>query len=150
MPWPIRQDAPIFTTAKGRRVNIDNWRKRTWNPALERAGLPHRPLYQMRHTYATLALAEGATLEWIAEQMGHTDTRTTKRHYARFVKRVDDRMLGFSTALDPVTMRSPQRSVSLRETPWNGESRLIERLSEVELGRFELTTSWVRSRRSPN
>jgi len=41
---------------------------------------------------ATLALAQGCTLEWIAEQMGHTDIRTTRKHYARFVKKVDDRM----------------------------------------------------------
>jgi integrase len=87
---PLR--GPIFTAPEGGYVHLTNFRRRVWNPALIAAGVHHRPLYQMRHTFATLALAQGCTLEWIAGQMGHTDIRTTVKYYARFVRQVDERM----------------------------------------------------------
>lgn len=73
-------------------LNPYHWNDRQFKPAVRLAGLEQRTCYEMRHTYATLALAAGATLEWIGAQMGHTNITTTRRHYARFVKRVDDRM----------------------------------------------------------
>ncbi len=105
LPRPLRNNQLIFPASGGgnRRkrghggyINLDNWRRRVWDPIfgdpeVVRAGLKRRPLYQMRHTYATLALAQGVTLEWISEQMGHEDLRITKKFYARFVKQVDDR-----------------------------------------------------------
>lgn len=39
----------------------------------------------MRHTFATLALADGASIEWIAKQMGHEDIATTLRHYHKWL-----------------------------------------------------------------
>jgi integrase len=98
----------IFKSVEGQRIHLDNWRQRVWVPAITAAakklGQDHeafyRPLYQMRHTYATLALAEGVTLEWVSEQMGHTDLRTTKKHYARFVKKTHDRMRALLDTLD--------------------------------------------------
>lgn len=91
---------PIFTSENGHRIHLSNWRKRVWKPAMETAAKKlgrdvdkfYRPLYEMRHTYATLALAQGCTLEWIGSQLGHTDIRTTRKHYARFVKKTHDRM----------------------------------------------------------
>ena len=67
----------------------------------------------MRHTYATLALGQGCTLEWISEQMGHTDIRTTKKHYARFIKKVDDRMRALLDQLE-MTPAEPQAEMSIQ------------------------------------
>jgi integrase len=47
----------------------------------------------MRHTFATLALAAGADLYWLSQQLGHESIRTTLKHYARFVAAVDERNL---------------------------------------------------------
>lgn len=99
LPRPLH-GGPIFTTQSGTRIHLSNWRKRVWKPAIETAAKKlrrdpatfYRPLYEMRHTYATLALAQGCTLEWIGSQLGHTDIRTTRKHYARFVKKTHDRM----------------------------------------------------------
>ena len=41
----------------------------------------------MRHTFATLPLADGASIEWIAKQMGHEDIATTLRHYQKWLPR---------------------------------------------------------------
>jgi hypothetical protein len=55
------------------------------------SGLEYRPLYQMRHTYATLALAASVDIYWVSKQLGHESIRTTLRHHARFVRAVDER-----------------------------------------------------------
>jgi integrase len=88
-----RLDTPlVFTTKKGKRIDTGAWGQTVWRDALAAAGLPHRPSYQMRHTYATLALAQGCTIEWVSKQLGHKEIGITLKYYARFVKRVDDRM----------------------------------------------------------
>jgi integrase len=40
----------------------------------------------MRHTAATLWLASGEAPEWIARQMGHTNTQLLFTTYSRYVK----------------------------------------------------------------
>jgi integrase len=47
----------------------------------------------MRDTFATLTLNDGAPLEWISEQMGHSEIDTTRKHYARWLPSADDRIL---------------------------------------------------------
>ena len=36
----------------------------------------------LRHTYASMLAMRGTTLQVIAKQLGHSDTRTCERHYA--------------------------------------------------------------------
>ena len=36
----------------------------------------------LRHTYASMAAMNGISIEIIAEQLGHSDTRITQKHYA--------------------------------------------------------------------
>lgn len=93
LPRPLDSSALVFPAPKGGHLNLDNWRRRVWKEALEKTGLPYRPLYQCRHTYATLALSAGADLYWISKQLGHRDIRTTLKHYARFQPVVDSRNL---------------------------------------------------------
>lgn len=88
-----RIDTPlVFTTPQGKRIRRENFRRYVWVPALQMAELEERPPYQMRHTFATLALAQGCTLEWVGKELGHADINITRKFYARFTKVVDDRM----------------------------------------------------------
>lgn len=91
LPTPLRRTALIFPARKGGYINLDNWRRRVWRPAIERSGVADRPLYQCRHTFASLALAAGADLYWVSRQLGHKDIRITVKHYARFERDVHDR-----------------------------------------------------------
>lgn len=98
LPRPLRSSQLVFPGTRGGHLNLGNFRRRVWYPALDAAELERRPLYQMRHTYATLALAAGARIEWVSRQMGHRDIRTTLRFYARFLPEVDERNLALLDA----------------------------------------------------
>jgi integrase len=93
LPQPLRPDQLVFPATEGGHISLSNWRRRVWYPALERAGVDRRPLYQMRHTFATLALAAGMPIDFVSRQMGHTDIRTTLRFYARYIPALEERHL---------------------------------------------------------
>ena len=73
----------IFTSKKGQPINqhLDV----LWSKALKRAGIRHRPCYQLRHTWASMALESGESPGWVAKMLGHSDLSTLFRHYARFI-----------------------------------------------------------------
>lgn len=93
LPQPLRSDQLVFSATEGRHISLSNWRRRVWYPAVERACLERRPLYQMRHTFATLALAAGMPIDFVSRQMRHTDIRTTLRFYARYIPALEERHL---------------------------------------------------------
>ncbi len=57
--------------------------------ALKRAKLPGFRLYDLRHTFASLLLAQNAPITYVSAQLGHTDATTTLRWYARWLPRTD-------------------------------------------------------------
>ncbi|PZM77760.1 MAG: hypothetical protein DKT66_26130 [Candidatus Melainabacteria bacterium] len=65
---------------------IDKHLDHVWRSALRKAGLRHRPSYQLRHTFASLCLENGVTPGWLANVLGHSTLQTTFKHYARFIK----------------------------------------------------------------
>jgi integrase len=74
--------ALVFPDSQGGHLRRQNWRRRVWIPALERAGVPYFRSYDLRHTCATLLLYEGRTINEVAEHLGHTDPGLTARTYA--------------------------------------------------------------------
>jgi integrase len=52
-------------------MNPDHVREVIWKPALEKAGIPYRPLMQTRHTFATISLSEGEDIGWVQNMLGH-------------------------------------------------------------------------------
>jgi integrase len=68
----------VFPSATGTHVDRNNLRRRGHDVALQRAGItaPVRP-HDLRHTYATIALASGASIYFVKEQLGHADIQTT-------------------------------------------------------------------------
>jgi integrase len=75
----------VFTNRVGKPLQHNNVTKRVWYPLLRYLELPRRNPYQTRHTAATLWLASGETPEWIARQMGHSNTEMLFRVYSRYV-----------------------------------------------------------------
>lgn len=92
LPTPLRRSQLVFAGDHGGFLNWNNWRRRDWSEALAGTGIKPRNPYQLRHTFATLALEQGVPLELLTEQMGHRDIRTTKRYYAMHRKPSSDRL----------------------------------------------------------
>ena len=108
LPQPLCADQLVFPGTGGAHISLSNWRRRVWYPALERAGVERRPLYQMRHTFATLALAASMPIDFVSRQMGHTDIRTTLRFYARYIPALEERHLAALNegSMTPVTAKA--------------------------------------------
>jgi len=75
----------VFQAPQGGPLHYRNVSNRVWYPTLKKLGLRPRRPYQTRHTAATLWLAAGENPEWIARQMGHTDTNMLFSVYSRYV-----------------------------------------------------------------
>ena len=75
----------VFCNRDGKPLDVNNVNKRVWYPLLRHLNLDKRNPYQTRHTAATLWLAAGEAPEWIAKQLGHSNTEMLFRVYSRFV-----------------------------------------------------------------
>lgn len=73
----------VFLTKKGQPYSkhVD----REFRTALRKAEIRHRPAYQLRHTFASLCLANGLQPTWVAKMLGHSTPQITFKHYARFI-----------------------------------------------------------------
>ena len=68
-PWRI--DTPlVYPADRGGYLSLHNWRRDEWALALECAGLPHVVPYAVRQTFASLAIAAGVSLFYLARIMG--------------------------------------------------------------------------------
>jgi integrase len=57
---------------------------------LKAAKLPQFRLYDLRHTYASMRLLDGAPITYVSAQLGHRDAAITLRFYAKWAE-VQDR-----------------------------------------------------------
>ena len=80
-PW-------VFPADSGELLDVKPVSRR-FRALLRRAKLPRHRLYDLRHTYATHLLAEGAPITYVAAQLGHARPTTTLAHYAHWLPRGD-------------------------------------------------------------
>ena len=76
----------VFLNHYGRNLFHHSVNIHTWKPALEKCGLAERPLYQTRHTFATLMLDAGEQPGWVARMMGHTNLKMIHERYYSYIK----------------------------------------------------------------
>jgi integrase len=93
-PW-------IFPSTAGTPLDPSAVAK-TYRSVLHVAGLPRFRLYDLRHTFATHLLAQGAPITYVAAQLGHAKPTTTLTYYAHWIpsgdKRHIDRLEAIRTA----------------------------------------------------
>jgi integrase len=72
----------IFASATGRPLDLPNLTVRHFKPLLEKAGLPSIRLYDLRHSAATLRLANGENPKVVSEMLGHSSIVLTLDTYS--------------------------------------------------------------------
>ncbi|MGH2573133.1 MAG: tyrosine-type recombinase/integrase [Actinomycetota bacterium] len=66
-----------------------NFYRRHFRPAVGRAGLAPLRFHDLRHTCASLLIAQGAHAKEIAERLGHSTVRLT---YGHLLPSLDERL----------------------------------------------------------
>jgi len=75
-------DELIFPNGKGKPIDRHNLISRLFEPTLERAGLRRIRFHDLRHTYASLAIAAGMDPKALQRAMGHSSITVTMDTYA--------------------------------------------------------------------
>jgi integrase len=76
----------VFLNQYGRQLLSDSVNQHVWKPALKKAGLKERSLYQTRHTFATLMLDAGELPGWVQQMMGHETLQMIYDNYYSHIK----------------------------------------------------------------
>ena len=79
-------DGLIFRTPRGKPIHERNLVQRVFKPMLRRAGLPNLRLYDLRHSFATLALRAGTPARLVSEQLGHASVAFTLDTYGHLLE----------------------------------------------------------------
>ncbi len=98
---PPRLDTPrVFPASQGGVINLDNFRRRVWAPAVEASGV-RRParIYDLRSTFASDALHAGVSIHSLARIMG-TSVAMIERHYGTLLDGAGAGIAGQLDALD--------------------------------------------------
>lgn len=81
----------VFPAPGRGHLRYDNFRRRTWAPAVKRADLEPLTFHELRHTAAALLVDGGADPLQVQKRLGHKDIRTTLGLYGHlFPNREDD------------------------------------------------------------
>lgn len=92
------RDDLLFLTSRGDLLRRSSFNQGVWKPAVRRAGLPEDvTFHDLRHTYASTALAEGVPITEVSRWLGHASITETVDTYGHLLPEADDRM---RTALD--------------------------------------------------
>jgi integrase len=89
----------LFPAPRGGYIDIEKFRHREWSPALRAAGIVHRPIKAMRHTFASWAIEGAVELSFLARIMG-TSVRELEDTYFRWLTRTDDQLRAALDAYD--------------------------------------------------
>jgi integrase len=88
---PPRLDTRLlFPGTRGGPLALSPWRNREWTPAVRAAGLEHRTIYALRHTYASMSIAAGVSLFELSRLMG-TSPAMIDRTYGHMLPDALDR-----------------------------------------------------------
>ena len=58
---------------------------------LKTSGVKDRPLYNLRHTFASQMISRGVDILWVSKTLGHKDASITLKTYAKFIEEDDDK-----------------------------------------------------------
>ncbi|HTW07994.1 MAG TPA: tyrosine-type recombinase/integrase [Acidimicrobiales bacterium] len=98
---PNDPDALLFVNSRGGALHYSNWRKRTWLPACQKAGLPGLRFHDLRSMAATAMVRAGVDVKTAQVRLGHANASTTLGIYARATAEADRRAAEAAGSLLP-------------------------------------------------
>ncbi len=76
----------IFVNSKGNIYYSSDVLNLSLKKILKRCNIKDRTLYNTRHTFASLMLANGESIMWVSQMLGHKTANITFEKYARYIK----------------------------------------------------------------
>jgi integrase len=112
-------DDLVFCSTTGTILNGDNVYHRQFLPTLEKAGLRRFRFHELRHTFGSQLIRDGASLTYVKEQMGHSSIQVTVDIYAHLipganiacVDGLDSKPTSTPSALEPQPEAAPPAPV---------------------------------------
>ena len=80
-PFEHEAQAHVFTDSFGGIRRHSNFYRRVFRPAAEKVGLKNFRFHDLRHTYATMLISEGAHPRVVMERLGHSSISVTMDTY---------------------------------------------------------------------
>jgi len=111
-------DALVFTAPLGGPLRFSKWIDVTFKPALRVAGLPETVrLYDLRHTCASLLIAQGGTVKAVQAQLGHASATMTLDLYGHLFP---DELPALAERLDAIRAEALEaaRAAALTSRVW--------------------------------
>lgn len=121
-PLKAPADAWVLGGPDGRPFDMEDFRKgcsRRWPVLLVEAGVPHFPMYGLRHYFASRLLERGENPVYVSKQLGHSKVTMTLDVYAHCLP-TSSRERGTDALVDEL-LAAPQSTGTLAGTTARGE-----------------------------
>jgi hypothetical protein len=143
-------EAPLFSSPVGGYLYLQNWRHRSFDPAVKAAGLKGVTPHVLRHTAASLAVASGANVKAVQRMLGHASAAMTLDVYSGLfdddLDAVAERLEVGAQAARADYLRTGTGIIQLRVPASGTESGSDLRKRVVPPGRIELPTHGLGNR----
>ena len=122
-------DELVFRSPEGAILDPDNLYHRLFLPVLAKAGIRKIRLHDLRHTFGSLLLQNGASIVYVKEQMGHSSIQVTVDTYGHLIPGAN---VSFVDRLDEVPVEKAKTSPQQSATPaQQGEMEIPPDLLQV-------------------
>jgi Phage integrase family len=137
----------VFTAPQGGPLREQKFVAGIFKPAAVQAGLPHRlRFHDLRHTCASLLIAQGASVKAVQAQLGHASATVTLDRYGHLfpdeLQQLADRLQ--AAYADAIT--DPARTEAAERCFEKAKEQVSDLLLVVEVGRLELPGLGIRVR----
>lgn len=75
----------VFCGSEGGPLDGDNFRHRVFYKAVKKAGITDLRIHDLRHSYASMLIANGESLAYVRDQLGHHSIKVTVDLYGHLV-----------------------------------------------------------------
>ncbi len=93
------EDDRIFTNEDGSPIfpdTVTGW----FSDFIKRSGLPKATIHSLRHTYASLMIANGTPMIVVSKRLGHAQTSTTGNIYAHMIRKAEEKAMQATDIFD--------------------------------------------------